>query len=373
VGGVIWQTMHYLAGLRALGCDVHYLELGIRPDASLVADATLDDRGPAAAAFLQRLMNRFDFGDRWAHVDWIEGKGSFGMSDSGVAQVLATADAVINLHGATWPLPDEIPVEKLIYLETDPVATQIELHQGKAETLAYLQRHRVHFTFGENYGRPGCRLPISADINFLPTRQPVMLEYWPHSTATEAVAFTTIGNWKQRWRDVTFDGEVYTWSKHLEFLKFIDLPARTSQRFELALSQCGQRDRVALETKGWRVSDPLAFSSDLDAYRDFIAASRGEFTVAKDQNVRLRTGWFSDRSVTYLAAGRPVVTQETGFSELLPTGSGLFGFLTMDDVVDAMDRINSDYAAHGNAAREVARSHFAHDVVLRDLLLHAAL
>jgi hypothetical protein len=114
----------------------------------------------------------------------------------------------------------------------------------------------------------------------------------------------------------------------------------------------------------------MSFSTDLDAYREYIVKSRGEFTVAKDQNVRLRTGWFSDRSATYLAAGRPVITQETGFSNILPTGRGLFGFSTMDDILAAVDSINSDYEGHCRAAAEIAHNYFSHDVVLKDLLSH---
>src|SRR5439155_9617198 len=131
-------------------------------------------------------------------------------------------------------------------------------------------------------------------------------------------------------------------SKHHEFLKFLDLPARTGQLFELALSSYTDADRELLESHGWRVRPALDFSDDLDAYRSYIGGSRAEFTVAKDQNVRLRSGWFSDRSATYLAAGRPVVTQETGFSNVLPTGRGLFGFSTVDEIVGAVEAINAD-------------------------------
>jgi hypothetical protein len=211
---------------------------------------------------------------------------------------------------------------------------------------------------------------VSDRFAYRPTRQPVVLDFWPAAGDGDMTLrpFTTIGNWKQDWRAIRFRGEIYHWSKHREFQKFLDLPRRTGQTLELALASFEESDRRLLEAHGWIVRRSLDFSADLDAYRQYIARSRGEFTVAKDQNVRLRSGWFSDRSATYLASGRPVVTQETGFSESLPTGRGLFAFSTMDEAVEMIDRINADYALHSRAARAVAREHFDSDVVLSRLL-----
>src|SRR5581483_9585722 len=203
---------------------------------------------------------------------------------------------------------------------------------------------------------------------FHPTRQPVVLDLWSDVAAAPGRAFTTICNWKQDWRDVRLRGETYTWSKHHEFLKLVDLPERSGRELELALSSIDERDRTLLEGKGWRLRDAMEFSEDLDAYRGYIAASKGELTVAKDQNVRLRTGWFSDRSATYLAAGRPVITQETGFSNALPTGEGLFAFSSTDDAVGAMEEIDSDYGRHCAAAEGIGREFFSHEVVLGELL-----
>jgi hypothetical protein len=226
------------------------------------------------------------------------------------------------------------------------------------------------FTFGENYGRPGCRLPVDGRFVFRPTRQPVVLDFWAGREGFngDAMTFTTIGNWQQPWREVTFEGEVYHWSKHHEFLKVLDLPRRTGQAFELALSSYDDAVKAMLEGRGWRVRHALDFSHDPDAYRAYIGSSRGEFTVAKDQNVRLRTGWFSDRSATYLAAGRPVITQETGFSDVLPSGEGLFGFATPEEAAAAVERVNADYEKQRRAARRIARECFSHDVVLPKLL-----
>jgi hypothetical protein len=197
-----------------------------------------------------------------------------------------------------------------------------------------------------------------------------VLDFWQSNGEGPGETFTTVGNWRQA-GDVKFQGEVYHWSKHHEFLKFLDLPRRTSQRFELALASCDDEDQRLLEHHGWGFRPARDVSGDLDAYRRYITGSRGEFTVAKDQNVRLRSGWFSERSAQYLAAGRPVITQETGFSNVLPTGRGLFAFSNLEEIVQAVDLINSDYAAHSEAAREIAREYFAAERVLSNLLEHA--
>jgi hypothetical protein len=172
---------------------------------------------------------------------------------------------------------------------------------------------------------------------------------------------------------VTLNGETYHWSKHLEFLKFVDLPRRRGQggqAFELALSNLGDDDRTRLLENGWQVRESLDFTMDVDAYRAYIGQSRGEFTVAKDQNIRLRSGWFSDRSASYLACGRPVITQETGFSNILPAGEGLFAFSTMAEIEEAAERINSDYARQSRAAARIAREWFDYRVVLGAMVDH---
>ena len=156
-------------------------------------------------------------------------------------------------------------------------------------------------------------------------------------------------------------------------MKFLSLPRLIDQSFELALSSYEEADQRMLEERGWKVRRAMDFSDDLDAYRQYIQDSRGEFTVAKDQNVRLRSGWFSERSAQYLAAGRPVITQETGFSNILPTGRGLFAFTTMDDVLAAVESINSDYVGHCRAAAELAHEYFNYDVVLGRMLAEVGL
>jgi hypothetical protein len=374
VAGVVWQTLHYLIGFQRLGYQVYYVEThGTTPRNFF--DDQHDDGWAKAAEFIDRVLRPFDLEDRWAfRAPYAKGR-SYGLSDSRLSELYDSAELIVNLHGGTEPLAEHHASGRLIFLETDPVEIQIQLHDRCQQAIDFLAPHRAFFTFGENYGRPDCRLPVSDRFEFQPTRQPVVLDFWEGDGQPAGAAFTTIGNWRQPHRQVCFAGEVYHWSKHYEFLRFLDLPARTSQTFELALSgsSLDEPTRQMLESKGWNVRDALSFSADLNAYRGYIARSRGEFTVAKDQNIRLRSGWFSDRSATYLAAGRPVITQETGFSNILPTGRGLFAFSTLEEAVDAVEQINADYETHSRAAREIAHDYFAAERVLGSLLQRVGL
>ena len=373
VAGVVWQTAHYLVGLQRLGYEVYYVEAHARTP-SMFMETAESDGSEGAAAFIARTMERFGLAGRWAfHALHADGR-CYGLSETQLRRLYGEAALLINLHGGTEPLPEHSATGRLVYLETDPVELQIELYENRKETIDFLAPHCAFFTFGENYGRPDCGLPVSDRFHFRPTRQPVVLDFWlPRGEAARASgatvdALTTVGNWQQPWRSVTFRSEVYHWSKHYEFLKFIDLPRRTAQPFELALSSYEEGDRRLLESHGWRVRHALDLSREADPYRDYVVRSRGEFTVAKDQNVRLRSGWFSDRSATYLAAGRPVITQDTAFGNVLPTGRGLFAFSTMEDILAAVEAINADYAPHCRAAAQVARECFSYDVVLGRLL-----
>jgi hypothetical protein len=364
VAGVVWQTVHYMLGFQRLGYDVYYVETHGLPPSMLMRHRD-EDWPRIAAAFIDGVMRCFDLGDRWA---WHAYGRCHGMSESQLKRLYRSAELIVNLHGATQPLPEHSATERLVYLETDPVAVQIKLHHNVQRDIDFLEPHCAFFTFAENYGSPDCQLPVSERFDFRPTRQPVVVDLWqPYANGTGRT-FSTVGSWRQLGRDIEFGGETYHWSKHLEFMKFLDLPSCTNQAFELALNRYDEADKHLLESKGWSVRDALGVSMDPDVYRRYIAGSRGEFTVAKDQNVRLRTGWFSDRSASYLAAGRPVITQETGFSNILPTGEGLFAFTSMEEAVEALESINADYERHCKAAYALAREYFSYDVVLRRLL-----
>jgi GT2 family glycosyltransferase len=364
--GVAWQTIHYLLGFQRLGYDVYYVEAHGCTPSKLMRSAT-DDGVVRAATYIEHLMRRIGLEHSWAYHSLYDSR-YFGFSETQLAELYRSAALLINLHGSHLPTSELASTGRLVYLETDPVDVEIDLFHQNPETLKYLSPHCAFFTFGENLGHPDCRVPTPKEFKFQPTRQPVVMDFWEETACGLSECFTTIGNWRQPWREFTFNGEIYRWSKHLEFQKFVDLPSRVKQSFELALSSYNEEDKHLLEGKGWRVRQASEVSNELDIYRRYIAESRGEFTVAKDQNVRLRSGWFSDRAVTYLAAGRPVITQETAFSNCLPTGEGLFAFSTIDDAVAAVEAVNADYQRHCRRARDIAHECFSHEVVLKRLL-----
>jgi hypothetical protein len=368
VAGAVWGTVHYLVGLQRLGYDVYYIESHARTPSMFMLHEN-DDGSGKAAKFIGDVMEQIDMGDQWAfHALHEPGAKCYGMSLSKVRELYNSAALLINYHGGTVPLPEHTATNRLIYLETDPVELEIEIYNGIKESTEFLAQHIAIFTWGLNYNNPDCEVPLADRFHFTPLPPAVVVDLWRPFGDRAGKHFTTVGNWKQNWREVRFKGKTYYWSKHFEFLKFMDLPKRTKQTFELALASYEEKDKQLLQNNGWKVCHAMDFSTDLDAYRDYIGKSRGAFTVAKDQNVRLRSGWFSERSAQYLASGKPVIDQDTGFANYLPTGQGLFPFSTMDDILHAVDAINGDYAKHCRGAYEIAREYFSYDVVLKKLL-----
>src|SRR5438105_241666 len=327
-----------------------------------------DDGSGRAAAFIAGALERFGFGGRWAYQALHQDGRCYGLSERRLNGLYQNAALIINLHGGTEPRTEHVATDRLVYLETDPVEVEVQLAAGRQDTIDFLKPHCAYFTFAQNYGRPDCLLPLSAQFRLQPTRQPVVLDFWQARTDRPNELYTTIGNWRQQWREVQIGEETYSWSKDHEFLKFLGLPSAAGPRFELALAGCGESDRQLLEGGGWRVREALPLSQNIDIYRHYISGSHGEFTVAKEQNVRLRTGWFSDRSATYLAAGRPVITQDTGFGNDLPIGEGLFAFSCLEDILEAVELIDADYERQSAAAAMIAHDYFDSDRVLTRLL-----
>jgi hypothetical protein len=365
VAGVVWQILHYMIGLERLGFDPYFIEWH---------GNWVEDPAPARAAAQQRrvvvadVMGAFGFGERWAcRAEQIGAGATFGaLAPDAVKRLYAQAAALFNVTGAHFIDEDMKQCPRRLYVETDPGIPQIRAANGDPEMLALLAGHTHFCTFGENISNADCLLSGGA-ILYRTTRQPVVLDMWAGAPQRRGGAFTTIARWrKAKNKSIEFRGERYRWNKDLEFEPFLDLPARSGGRFELALSDIGPAEQRRLEAAGWRIVDAIGISASLDVYRDYIAASAGEFTIAKDQYVRLRTGWFSDRSACYLAAGRPVITQDTGFA--LPTGEGLFAFRTMEDVLAALDAIEMDYVRHALAAHDIAHDYFDAEKILADLL-----
>ena len=331
-----------------------------------------DDSSAKAAAFIDGVMRRFDLGDRWAFLAIHADGHCHGMSE-GQPQRAVWFRGPAHQSSRHRRCRATAPRAGSSTRKPTSVELEIELYNNDPKAIEFLAPHCAFFSWGLELWPSDCQVPLPNASAFGHTRQPVVMDLWEHNHNGTAETFTTVGNWRQSGQ-VKFKGNVYTWSKHHEFLKFLDLPRRTSQAFELALSSGSYQaaDKRLIENNGWRLRDSLEFSRDLDAYRSYVSGSRGEFTVAKDQNVRLRSGWFSERSAQYLASGRPVITQETGFSNVLPTGQGLFAFSTMERFWKpsrALTRLTTNIAVRLPGCA----GYFSHDVVLKELLAEVGL
>jgi hypothetical protein len=370
LAGVNWQFLHYLLGLRRLGYDVYYVEDSGR----WVYDARIHDMTPDASynvASVAQVLEAHGFAGRWAFRANYPGGECYGMTEEQVLRLYREADAFLNVTAAQELREEHMAIPRRIYVESDPFPAQVRAAQGHEATIEMLAAHDTHFTFGENLGADDCTLP-TVGIDWLPTRQPVAVDLWHDGPAASEAPYTTITTWHNKGKDVEWDGETWYWTKDREFKRHLDLPERTGAPFELAVREDEEALRLLAE-HGWSRADAVAISGDPDGYRRYIQASRGEWTVARDQYVRPRTGWFSDRSACYLAAGRPVVTEDTGFGKFLPTGEGLFAFSNTDEAAAAIETIERDYEGACRAAHEIAAEYFAAESVLESLMTRAGL
>ncbi len=375
IAGVIWQHIHYIVGLQRLGHEVYYVEDTSNYPYNPVAFDINDDYSYAAQT-LSKLAETYGFQGRWAYsARYKEPMEVAGMSREALVQLYKDADCALNICGS-HDLNDELNlIRHLIYVESDPGVEQIKIDLGESETIDYLKAHRHLFTFGENIGTPAFAVPTHG-IQWLPTRQPVVTDLWcPTDEAAApdpAALFTTICNWSTSGKkDIVWRDSNYLWSKSLEFLRFVEAPRLSGEAFEMATDIKKDEERELFEKNDWRLVLPHDMSVDWDGYRDYIRNSKGEFTCAKDQYVRLNTGWFSDRTACYLAAGRPVITQETGFSAHYGGKEGLIAFSSMEEIVEGAAAIRADYKKHSRAALEIAREVFEAEKVLKSLLERA--
>jgi hypothetical protein len=377
IAGVIWQHIHYIVGLQRLGHEVYYVEdTANYPYNPVAFDINADYT--YAAQTLGRLAMQHGFEGHWAYCarykDPIEVAG---MSRESLWQLYREADCALNICGS-HDLNEELSaIRHLIYVESDPGVEQIKIDLGESETIDYLKAHRHLFTFGENIGTPAFAVPTHG-FNWLTTRQPVVTDLWcstPEATAPDSAAlFTTICNWSTSGKkDIVWRDSNYLWSKSLEFLRFVEAPRLSGEPFEMATDIKKVEERELFEKNDWKLVLPHDLSVDWDGYRDYIRNSKGEFTCAKDQYVRLNTGWFSDRTACYLAAGRPVLTQATGFEAHYGGKEGLIAFSSMEEIIEGVTAIRADYKKHSKAALEIAREFFEATTVLKSLLDRAGI
>ena len=360
-GGLAWVVLHYMLGLRRLGYDVILVEplgeVDLRPGGTGIAESE-------NARYFADVVHRF--GIEAQAVLLLEGtRETVGLSYDRLQEAARDADLLINMAGGLTD-PDLLePIPVRLYLDLDPGFTQL-WHEVEGLDMNF-DGHTHFATVGLTLGGPASTVP-TCGIDWIPTPPPVVLDEWSFAQHVERDALTTVANWRG-YGSIQVNGTFYGQKAH-SLRQFFDLPRRVDAGFQLALAiDPGEpKDLAALAENGWQLVDPREAAATPGAYRRFIQGSRAEFGIAKSGYVKARSGWFSDRSVCYLASGRPVIAQETGFSRVLPTGEGLLVFETADQVVEAVDVLAADYDRHRRAARSIAEEAFASEVVLPRLL-----
>jgi hypothetical protein len=371
LGGVGWDYLAYVDGFRRLGCDVLYLEDTGQwlydPRAGTFSDDVTYNVGYLADTLAR---SADEMRQRWA---LRAPNGTYhGMTLAAVKRFCDAADLFLNVSGACWLRDEYRGARRLAYLDSDPCYSQAKLlavERGKATedqefSVGLIRAHSHFLTFAENIGAPDCQIP-TCGLRWVPTRQPIVLDAWPRAFTPAARRYTTVMSWKTDVTLPSIDGRQYG-GKDVELLKFLDLPGRVAAELELAVS--GNAPRQRLQEHGWHVADAYGCSHSLDAYRDYLAGSRGEWSIAKNAYVASRSGWFSTRSAAYLALGKPVIVQDTGFRPYVATGAGVLTFDNIDEAAAAITAVEANYEHHCEAARASAEREFAAEHVLGKLM-----
>ncbi len=369
LGGVAWDYLQYVIGLHRLGHDVYYYEDTWSWPYDPVLQSQVDS-GDYSARFLDAFFRRYcpELNDRWCYIHVHE--KVYGMERAAIDRILRSADLFVNVSGANV-LPDVLgPSCIKVFLDTDPGYNQIVMterfswSENVTRWCENVARHDLHFTYAENMHGKDCTIP-DAGIQWLTTRMPVVLDLWrdiAEHCPPDGAAWTTVMTWNAFKGPLVYKGVEYG-SKGAEFEKVMSLPRRVGFPLKVALGGRGAPLK-RLSKAGWVVEDGPRVTLTAEDYRDYIRMSRGEVSTAKHVYVATRSGWFSCRSACYLAAGRPVVVQDTGFTSVLPSGDGLLAFDTLDDLVRGLTAVEADYRRHRQAAVDVAREHFDADKVL---------
>jgi len=367
VGGVVWDYGQYAIGLERLGFDVYYLE-----DTGW---QTYDPRkgmygedGSYGAAYLERSLASISptLGSRWRFRN-MDGT-AYGLGEEEFGEVLAGADLFLNVSGSTLLRDEYMRCKRKVLIETDPGWNHFrnfprwDANPGWQGAHGY-REHDLFFTYAERMGKSDCVLP-DMGLSWHPTRPPVIVDRWCSEPPGDT--WTTVMTWQTYAGQMEYRGVTYG-TKEIEFAKIEQTPSRIGARLQLAVGGL-EPPRERLRTLGWSVIDSEEISRTPEDYRHYIQRSRGEFSVAKNVYVATRSGWFSCRSTCYLAAGRPVVIQDTGFSDLIPVGTGIVAFSNPEQALAGLTDVERNYTEHQEAAQELARTHFSSEVVLGDLL-----
>jgi len=368
-GGVIWDYIQYLLGFRSLGHQVLYLEDSGAWPYDPVAGTITDDCSFALQS-LHKIFTDFDLAESWVYRNGADGK-FHGAGEKVAREWLRHGDLLVNVSSAGWLRDYDLRVGHRMFIDGDPMFCQIGLLDGSNPLYAgRLRDHDSHFTFGLSVGQPGCPVPVDG-ITWRPTVQPIALDQWPVTPVSNDAPWTTVMNWAS-YKPKVWEGRTYG-QKNLEFNRFRDLPSKTSipLRLAMGLGVDGQRPAQELRQLGWDLVEPQEVVPDHRAYRSFLTNSRGEWSVAKHGYVEGKTGWFSCRTACYLAAGRPAVVQETGWSRHLPSDRGVLPFTTLDEAAEGLGKATRNYSEHSKAAREIALEFFDAKKVCQELLRQA--
>jgi hypothetical protein len=353
-----------LLGFKRLGWDVLFLDR-IEPEMCRdVAGRPCPFDQSANRNYFLEVMERFGLQDAFALLV-NRGERVVGLSRPRVLERVKDGALLLNING--FLADEEIlgRARRRVFLDIDPgfghMWQELGLHSP-------FRGHDDYVTIGENIGQPGCTIP-TCGLKWITTPQPVVLDYWPAAPDTGGEWFTSIISWRGAFGPIEYQGKTYGLRVH-EFRKFASLPRRSGRSFQLALDihPTDAKDRTLLTDNGWSLVDPRVVASDPWTYQAYVQGSRAEFVVAKNMYVQTGSGWLSDRSLCYLASGKPVLAQDTGFTRLYPTDAGLLAFGTFDEVLAGVEELYRDYARHARAARALAEECFASDKVLGRLL-----
>lgn len=363
-GGAAWTRLSYVLGFRKLGFDVYFVEK-LSPAACVDEDgAPTSIESSANRAYFRRISEHFGLTERMALISpdmrTLEGVGFRELLDiAGSAALLLNVSGHLDLELLTRR------VARRAYLDLDPGFTQL----WHAEGASRVADHTYYFTVGENIGSPDCPIPLDG-IRWRRTRQPVVLDHWPACYEEKDLhRFTTIATWRGPFGPVSYGGRTFGTKVH-EFRKYVEVPAHANATFEIALNihPADHKDRELLSQNGWRVVDPKEVAADMASFRRYVQTSGAEFSIAQQMYVATNCGWFSDRTVRYLASGKPVLVQDTGFTRNYSAGTGLVAFRTPDEAIAGVRTITEHYSEHAAAAREIAEKHFDSNRVLSELL-----
>lgn len=367
LGGMTWHHLNYLLGLEQLGHEVVFYEDSgqwLWPYNPLTNTSSEDPS--YGIEYLIQTFAKEGVRARWCYYSELQHR-YYGMQHREWVDQLSHADLLICISGVTPWREEFARVERTCVIDTDPVFTQLRMCHDP-EFLAYYKRFDRIATFGKLIGTSESPLPTSG-ISWIGTNQPIAMDHWPKVSLPAGSAFSTIGKWEHSSdRHVEYKGQTYASSKGVEWMKLLELPRRTRWCLEMAMASIPTEIQHQFESFGWQFTDPTHASISPQAYRAFIQSRSGELTVAKQIYAGLPSGWFSDRSAAFLASGRPVVTQSSGFERWLPTGAGLFSFSTLEQAAEALETIASDPIRHADAAYELARDYFDSRIVLNRLL-----